>query len=247
MSNRGNCIISIIILILGGVFTGYYNHENFTRWIVLLCGLTFVVPAAISLLNVLFPPKEGARSTASRIVQLICGMGGLGLGLCIIFLPDVFRSLLFYPFGALLIIGGLLQEFQISHKYRPVGYPWWLHVAPVALLVAGVVLLCVPALHDLAAERWMILMVGIGAILFGINGIVITIMARRHYRLAKRARQASATLHDAGTSGTSDPGIVASPDTPTAVTTDSATATAEDTTTAYDAATDTDSNSFSRP
>lgn len=60
---------------------------------------------------------------------------------------------------------------------------------PVLLIAAGVVLLCVPALHQLSAERWMLLMVGISAILFGVNGICVSVMARR---LPKRLKEGEA-------------------------------------------------------
>lgn len=179
MSNRGNCIISILILAVGIVFTYYFNHDSFTKCLVTICGLSFVVPAAISLLSLFYTRKGANQGAILHIVQLICGVGGLGLGLSIIFLPEVFRSLLFYPFGALLVIGGLFQEFQISHKYKLVDYPGWLHVVPILLLVAGVVLLCVPALHTLEAERWMVLIVGISSVLFGINGLIISWMAHK--------------------------------------------------------------------
>lgn len=189
MTNKGNCFVSIVILLLGVVFCWFSGHDHFTRWIVLLCGLAFVVPAAVSILGMFVSGKAQRMSALMRVVQIICGVGGLVLGLCIIFMPDVFRSLLFYPFGALLVAGGLFQEFQVSHRNRPVDYPGWLHVVPVLLIAAGVVLLCVPALHELSAERWMLLIVGISAILFGVNGICVSVMARR---LPKRLKEGEA-------------------------------------------------------
>lgn len=189
MTNKGNCFVSIVILLLGAVFCWFSGHDHFTRWIVLLCGLAFVVPAAVSILGMFVSGKAQRMSALMRVVQIICGVAGLVLGLCIIFMPDVFRSLLFYPFGALLVAGGLFQEFQVSHRNRSVDYPGWLHVVPVLLIAAGVVLLCVPALHELSAERWMLLMVGISAILFGVNGICVSVMARR---LPKRLKEGEA-------------------------------------------------------
>ena len=206
MTNKGNCFVSIVILLLGVVFCWFSGHDSFTRWIVLLCGLAFVVPAAVSLLGMFMSGKAQSVSTVMRVVQIICGVAGLVLGLCIIFMTDVFRSLLFYPFGALLVAGGLFQEFQISHKYRPVDYPGWLHVVPVLLIAAGVVLLCVPALHELSAERWMLLMVGISAILFGVNGICVSVMA---HKLPKRGQEAKASADSAAPKAETAPKAIA--------------------------------------
>ncbi len=123
---------------------------------------------------------------------MVCGVGGLGLGLCIMLMPDVFRPLLFYPFGALMIVGGLFQVFQLSNRNRPTNYPGWLYVAPILVLAAGIVTLCLPALHGESSERWLVLVSGIAALLFGINGIIISVENYRHARAEIRKAKESA-------------------------------------------------------
>lgn len=184
MSNKGNVLISFVILVLGGVFIWLYDRDILPRFIVLLCGLAFVVPAVLSLLSTFFTGKNSRRGSAMRIIQMVCGVGGLGLGLCIMLMPDVFRPLLFYPFGALMIVGGLFQVFQLSNRNRPTNYPGWLYVAPILVLAAGIVTLCLPALHGESSERWLVLVSGIAALLFGINGIIISVENYRHSRKA---------------------------------------------------------------
>lgn len=184
MSNKGNVLISFVILVLGGVFIWLYDRDILPRFIVLLCGLAFVVPAVLSLLSTFFTGKNSRRGSAMRIIQMVCGVGGLGLGLCIMLMPDVFRPLLFYPFGALMIVGGLFQVFQLSNRNRPTNYPGWLYVAPILVLAAGIVTLCLPALHGESSERWLVLVSGIAALLFGINGIIISVENFRHSRKA---------------------------------------------------------------
>lgn len=172
MSSKGNLIGSVIVLILGAVFAWYSNQSNLAMAIIYLCGLAFVIPGAISLVSVVFSKrKEG--SGVMRMTQAICGVGGLGLGLCIIFIPGVFRPLLSYAFGALLVVGGLIQEVRVSRRNHVVGYPGWLQIVPLVLIVAGVVLCCLSSLHTPEGERWMMLIVGIAGILYGVNGIII--------------------------------------------------------------------------
>lgn len=179
MSNKGNALISILLLALGGVFIWLYDRDTLPRSIVLLCGLSFVVPAVISLLAMFIARRSDRASAGLRLIQLVCGVGGLGLGLCIILLPEVFRPLLVYPFAGLMIAGGAFQVFQISHKYRPVDYPAWMYVAPILILAAGVVALCTPALHTAANEKWVVLATGIAGVLYGINGLCISVLSRR--------------------------------------------------------------------
>lgn len=179
MSNKGNALISILLLALGGVFIWLYDRDTLPRSIVLLCGLAFVVPAVISLLTMFISRRSDKASAGLRLIQLVCGVGGLGLGLSIILLPDVFRPLLVYPFAALMIVGGAFQVFQISHKYRPVDYPAWMYVAPILVLAAGVVALCTPSLHTAENEKWVVLITGIAGVLYGINGLCISVQSRR--------------------------------------------------------------------
>ncbi|MDE5941608.1 MAG: DUF308 domain-containing protein [Muribaculaceae bacterium] len=179
MSNKGNALISVIIIALGAIFIWLYDHDTLPRSIVLLCGLAFAVPAVISLISVFISRKNSTRGSAVRAIQMICGVGGLIFGLLIIFMPEVFRPLLVYPFAALLIFGGAFQIFQLAHKYRPVDYPAWMFITPVLILVAGVIMLCLPLLRDPANQPWVVLITGIAAVLYGINGLLVSVLPLR--------------------------------------------------------------------
>ena len=115
MSNKRNALISVILIALGVVFIWLYNRDTLPRSIVLLCGLAFVFPAVISLLSIFISRKNNSRSSGLRAVQLVCAIGALVLGGCIIFMPDVFRPLLVYPFAALMVFGGAFQIFQLFY------------------------------------------------------------------------------------------------------------------------------------
>lgn len=112
------------------------------------------------------------------MIQMICGVGGLGLGACILLMPDTFRPLLVYLFAALLIVGGALQIFLVSHKSRQVAYPGWLLVAPILVLVAGVVMVSFESFRHMEYEKWVVLITGCAFVAYGLNGIIISII---HY------------------------------------------------------------------
>ena len=178
MSNKGNAIVSILVFILGVVFVYYFDGDTLPRSIVFLCGLAFALPALVLLLSTFFTGRQ-KHSAGYRGIQIVCGVGGLGLGACIMLMPDVFRPLLIYPFSVLLVIGGAFQVLLISHKNRPVDYPAWMYVIPIVVIIAGVVMLCVEQLRNPANERWVVLVTGISAVLYGFNGIMVSVMGRR--------------------------------------------------------------------
>ncbi|MBD5225077.1 MAG: hypothetical protein HDS68_03795 [Bacteroidales bacterium] len=178
MSNKGNAFISILVLLLGAVFIYFFDGDEIPRSIVFLCGLAFALPALILLIATFFTGKN-RHSAGYRGIQMVCGVGGLGLGACIMLLPDIFRPLLIYPFAVLMLAGGAFQVFLISHKRRPVDYPAWMYVIPIVVMIAGVVMLCVTSLRDVENERWVVLITGVAAVLYGFNGIMVSVQAHR--------------------------------------------------------------------
>jgi hypothetical protein len=189
MSTKGNALISALLVVLGVLFIWLHDRESLAALIIVLCGLAFVVPALISLASLVWSGRresaEGAvKATGStmRIVQLICGVGGLILGVCIIVFPEVFSPLLVYPFAALLICGGGVQLFLLAHRNRPTAFPMWMLLPPVLTLVAGVLTLCVAPIHDNLSV--ILLLTGIASLLCGVNGLVGGFIARRALKLS---------------------------------------------------------------
>lgn len=186
MSNKGNALISLIVLALGVVFIWLCNRTDFLNSVVMLCGVAFVLPAIISLLSMFLVSKANRRSAGARMIQMICGVGGLGLGACILLMPGTFRPLLVYLFAALLIVGGALQIFLVSHKSRQVAYPGWLLVAPILVLVAGVVMVCFESFRQPEYEKWVVLTTGCAFVAYGLNGIIISIIHHNGIRAMKK-------------------------------------------------------------
>ena len=170
-------MVSILVLILGVVFIFMFDGDTLPRSIVFLCGLAFAVPALILLLSTYFSDKE-KRSAGYRSIQMVCGIGGLGLGASIMLMPDIFRPLLVYPFAALLVAGGLFQVLLLANRNRPVDYPGQLYIIPLVVVIAGVVMLCLTDLHEPQNERWVVLITGIASVLYGFNGIMLSAMGK---------------------------------------------------------------------
>lgn len=176
--NKGNAVLSVLILIIGIIFIVLWRRDTLPNGIVLICGLAFAIPSLFSIIGSFFNFSRYERSATSKAVELVCGIGGLMLGICIIFLPDVFRRLLFYPFGALIIAGGLYQIYTLARKNRPVDYPGWLLAVPIVLITTGVVIICLDSLHTHKSENLLVLITGICGVLFGIDGLFLSGVAR---------------------------------------------------------------------
>jgi hypothetical protein len=180
MTNKLNFLIGLIAVVLGALFVWLYDSEALPRNIVLLCGIAFIIPALTSLVALALLWRRDGMVTAMRVVQMVCGLGGLGLGVCIILLPDVFRALLVYPFALLMLIGGAYQIYLLSNSQRTVNFSAWLCVAPILILVAGVLLLCLSWMDVEVAEHVVVLITGLAAVVFGANAITIAVIAYKN-------------------------------------------------------------------
>lgn len=196
MNLKANTLFSVIALILGCLFL-FFLGRPLSNIILFLCGVAFVVPGVLSLLSLTFRKTVENHSAIDRGLRLICGIAALGMGIVIWCLPEVFRPLLVYLFGILLIAGGIFQASQLSRKSRAAQYPGWLIAFPLLLIVAGVVLIVVDYFHQSGAdagfenEKWVLIVTGIGAIVYGVTGLVITSYAYRQRRLTAKAAKAA--------------------------------------------------------
>lgn len=191
MNFKANTLISFTALILGIVVLCYIGRP-ITNIVLFICGLAFVVPGILTLLGLSFKHSAENHSAADRALRFICGIGGLGLGVVVWCMPDVFRPLLVYPFGILLIAGGIHQCAQLSRKARAAQYPGWLIFGALVILVGGVVLIVVDFFHKPAdSEKWVLLTTGIGAVIYGVNGLIITSYAYSQHRRYTKALKAA--------------------------------------------------------
>lgn len=196
MNFKANTLISFTALILGIVVLCYIGRP-ITNIVLFICGLAFVVPGILTLLGLSFKHSAENHSAADRALRFICGIGGLGLGVVVWCMPDVFRPLLVYLFGILLIAGGIHQCAQLSRKARAAQYPGWLIFGALVILVGGVVLIVVDFFHkpagvdDYGNEKWVLLTTGIGAVIYGVNGLIITSYAYSQHRRDTKALKAA--------------------------------------------------------
>lgn len=191
MNFKANTLISFTALILGIVVLCYIGRP-ITNIVLFICGLAFVVPGILTLLGLSFKHSAENHSAADRALRFICGIGGLGLGVVVWCMPDVFRPLLVYLFGILLIAGGIHQCAQLSRKARAAQYPGWLIFGALVILVGGVVLIVVDFFHKPAdSEKWVLLTTGIGAVIYGVNGLIITSYAYSQHRRDTKALKAA--------------------------------------------------------
>lgn len=205
MSNKSNLLISILVLLLGVVFCWLFESPTLSGKILFLGGISFLLPAVISLLGLFFTKKGQNVNAGQKVIQLVCGVAGVVLGLCVIFMPYFFRSLLGFMFGALLVSGGAWQIYLLTRKSRRSDYAAWTVSAPVVCLVGGVLMISMPWFRDEMNERYLVLCTGIGFVLFGLTGLVISCWRTKEASAARRARLEAKAASEASAANEAEP------------------------------------------
>jgi uncharacterized membrane protein HdeD (DUF308 family) len=191
VSQVGNIILSAIMAILGLTFISLCDrHDQISQTILILGGIAFVLPGVTVLLSLLVnrnTEKEAAQrsqSPAMSLLMIICGVAAVALGIVILVVPDVFKPLLVYLFGALLILSAAWQFNLMMRRNRETLYPIWLEVAPILIVVLGVVMMTLDTFST--NEKALVLATGIGFTLFGLIGLSISYIALKARSAAKK-------------------------------------------------------------
>lgn len=165
------------MFIVGVALIALKGRDSLLGTIVLIAGVTFIVPSIINMLMLIREAnrrKAGCNSPADRGLAARCigwcsSVGGLGLGIAMLLTPGTFSSILVYIFAGILVLGGIYHFYILARAYRPIIFPGWLYILPAALVAEGTVIFFSAVKSDVPA---VVLMTGIGLVLFAVATVV---------------------------------------------------------------------------
>ena len=104
---RSLCVLAFGILLI--VFAA-----EITEWIVMLCGLVFIIPGAVSLIGYFRRDPEGRQIMLYPIIAV----GSILFGLVQVIWPELFIAIIMYILSGCLILISLIQSYPlwIIHK-----------------------------------------------------------------------------------------------------------------------------------
>lgn len=191
-SQVANIVLSVIMAVLGLTFIWLCDRHVVGSTVLLVGGLAFIIPGVALLLTLLVRRKSKPRGSVMTFVTAVCGLAAVVLGVVILVIPESFRHLLVYLFGALLIMSAAWQFDVMMRKNRGILYPVWLTVAPVVIVALGVVMCTLDVFKGEVNEKWMMLATGCGFTLFGIIGLFISYYAVKTNHAARKLASSAA-------------------------------------------------------
>ncbi|MDE7472660.1 MAG: DUF308 domain-containing protein [Muribaculaceae bacterium] len=192
MNSKATILTNLIILAAGILLCYVHGRDNIPHTIVLVTGLTLIVPALINLF-LLFRRRDSDRhrpTSSMKVAGWISSIASIGLGTLMVIAPGLFTPILVYIFGTMMILASLMLIFLLTGAVREAGVPGWLYVGPILVLIAGVVMVCVgqPRITD----AMVTLITGISMIVFSLSWLMTGFLKARG-----KKHIAAATSHEA--------------------------------------------------
>lgn len=198
----GFAIINLILLGVGVLFIAACRQQDFIHSLIFFTGVAL---AACGAVNMVLTVRKGKKVDAegkkpsmwSTAVSWISSSAALLLGGIMCFAPEHFRELICYVFAVTLLTGALYHAVMLWRGLRPVKFPMWTYLFPLAMLVISLVMLLVESLHSPTGQETTSLLTGIGLILFALTSFVEMLGVRNVNKKMAEARSESEERVDA--------------------------------------------------
>lgn len=169
-------LVSLLIFVAGIVLMIIHSFDVFTSLIIAM-GIVFIVPGIINIASLSTTRQENrnkAKVTIGSRFQTICGLisgvGSVIMGISMIGWSELFLKFLPMIFGTILILGGCFHACAMGMAFRPIRLPLWLYILPILLVALGLSIIFVDKAILLPCH--IVLMTGIGLVIFAINAFI---------------------------------------------------------------------------
>lgn len=130
MNSKATILTNIIILAAGLLLCYVHGRDNIPHTIVLVTGLTLVIPALINMF-LLFRHRSNERhlpTSAMKIAGWISSVAAIGLGALMVIAPGIFTPVLVYIFGGMMIVASVMLLYLLTVALKQYGLPGWLYI-----------------------------------------------------------------------------------------------------------------------
>ncbi len=179
MNSKATILTNIIILAAGLLLCYVHGRDNIPHTIVLVTGLTLVIPALINMF-LLFRHRSNERhlpTSAMKIAGWISSVAAIGLGALMVIAPGIFTPVLVYIFGGMMIVASVMLLYLLTVALKQYGLPGWLYIGPILVLIAGVVMVCVG--QPRFTDSMVTLITGISMIVFSLSWFTTGFLSSR--------------------------------------------------------------------
>ena len=175
-----NLLTNVILLLAGIILIMFHAVPNILVWGSRVIGAMFLLPAIAYLVMVAM--RHADARTSVDYMGVLPAVGGLCFGIVMMIKASLFDGILQLLMGVLLIVLGLFHIIYLLLSRGALNIKGWYYLAPLLVLLCGVLSLALPALR--ANISLVVLITGICLLLFNFTSL-------QEYLAERRVRRAS--------------------------------------------------------
>ena len=179
-----NLLTNVLLLLVGIMLIIFYTQTDVLRWVSVAIGILFVLPSIAYLSAVSFSPAELRRPI--DMLAILPSVGGLCFGIIMIVKPFLFEGVISLFMGVLMLVMGLFHIIYLLLSWRSLSVKMWYLFAPLAVVVAGILVLASSGVRENAAL--VAFLTGVAMLLFNFTCLQ-EFMAERKLRKEIAARR----------------------------------------------------------
>lgn len=177
MKTKTALLVSLLIFVAGIVLSIIHTLDVFTG-LIIATGIVFIIPGIINIATLSSAKqnddddeKKGKHGSRFQVIcGLISGVGSVIMGISMIGWNEMFIKFLPLIFGSILVFGGCFHICAMAMGFRPIRLPLWLYILPILLIAMGLSVIFINKATLL--PHHIVLMTGIGLIIFAINAFI---------------------------------------------------------------------------
>lgn len=173
-------LTNVILLLAGIILVIFHATPGILEWGCRVLGAMFLLPSLAFLIMVAVRHAEARTST--DYLGVLPAVGGLCFGLVMIIKAHLFDGILQLLLGILLVVLGLFHVIYLMLSSRSLKIKPWYYIAPVAVILCGILSLTLPALRSSVSS--VVLVTGICLVWFTLTSSQIYFAERRVRRAA---------------------------------------------------------------
>ena len=188
-----NLLTNVVLLLAGIILIIFHNVPNVLLWGCRVMGAMFMLPALVFLIMVAV--RHADARTSTDYLGVLPAVGGLCFGIVMIVKPGKFDEILQLLMGVLLVVLGLFHVIYLLLSKGSLNVKGWYFLAPVLVVLCGVLSLALPALRN--NVPMVVLITGICLLLFNFTSLQEYLAERRVRRaVSQPAEELPAPVQD---------------------------------------------------
>lgn len=170
---RAVCALMIGILLVS-------NPENMTTLLVQVIGGLFLISGLVSVVNYFI--IRYSDKVAVKPIFPVVGVGSFLFGIILGFYPAAFITYLMWIIGALMIIAGINQLWNMFRLRHFIPFRWYVLVMALLIMILGVVVIVNP----IESASLPFILLGVNCMLYGISEVVNGARWRKYDRMRQK-------------------------------------------------------------